>query len=418
MMSFNRRQAIAGGSALIAGAVPGLAAPPANEGDWARVARLYETTPDLNQLENGNWGIMSRPVLDAYTRNIERVNRDNSFYARRGMGKDLQAVQERLAATLGVGADEIALTRNATEALKTMIAGYNRLKAGDAVLIADLDYGSIQASMRALAARQGARVVTIDLPEPASHQGLIDAYAAAFAANPAIRLVLLTHVSHRTGLVVPVRAIADLARAKGIDVIVDAAHSVGQMEFTLPALGCDFIGMNLHKWLGAPVGVGAMYIARSRLDAIDFDPGDEDRVATSIASRIHVGTADMAAQLTVPAALDFHYGLGAAAIEARLRALRNRWTEPLRALPGVEILTPSDPRLHAGITSFRLKGLTRDADNIALAKTLLERFRIFTVHRTGVARGACIRVTPALFTSMAQVDALAAAIRTLASERA
>jgi len=383
---------------------------PDDEAYWAKIAAHYDVTRDVIQLENGNWGIMAKPVLAAYERAVERVNRENSFYTRRGFATDYHAVHQRVAAALGVGADEIALTRNATEALQGLIDGYNKLRPGDAVLTADLDYDSMLGCFEGLKARRGVQVVRIALPEPATHQNVIDAYAQAFAANPKIRLVLLTHLSHRTGLVVPIREIVAMARARGIDAIVDAAHSWAQLDFDFADLGVDFAGFNLHKWWGAPLGVGVMYLRKSRVRDIDPDPANGDGGLDSVQARIHTGTSDFAAILTVPDALDFQQAIGTPERAARLRYLRDRWAEPLRTLDGLEILTSSDPRLHGGITAFRIRGLVTAADNIAVAKMLLDEFGIFTVHRTGVAAGACVRVTPALFTNPAQIDKLATAL--------
>jgi selenocysteine lyase/cysteine desulfurase len=330
------------------------------------------------------------------------------------MVADLEAARATLAAALGVGGDEIVFTRNATEAMKTLILQYNRLRPGDAVVYADLDYDSMQASMESLAARRGVRVIKIALPEPATRESLIDAYRSAFDANPQVRMALVTHLSHRTGLVLPVAEIVAMARERGVDALVDAAHSVGQLDYRLPDLGADFIGINLHKWIGAPLGVGALYIRRDRIGDIDPDPAEKPG-SEEIAARVHTGTLDYAAQLTVPAALAFQAAIGAPRREARLRALRDRWVRPLRDLPQVQILTPEDPRLYGAITSFRLRGRTSHDDNVALARTLLDRHRIFTVHRDGLASGACVRVTPALATRMSDCDALAAAIRAIAT---
>src|SRR5436305_8015199 len=182
----------------------------------------------------------------------------------------------------------------------------------------------MQQSMESLAQRRGVRVIKIGLPEPATRQSLIDAYHAAFDANPSIRMALLTHLSHRTGLVLPVAEIATLARSRGIDVLVDAAHSVGQLDFRLPDLKADFIGINLHKWIGAPLGVGAIIIRRERIGSIDPDPAEKP-TSTDIVTRAHTGTPDYSAQLTVPAALAFQAAIGGGRRESRLRALRDRW---------------------------------------------------------------------------------------------
>jgi selenocysteine lyase/cysteine desulfurase len=405
------RRTLLGGAAALPLAAP-VAAAPHNEDYWEKIAREYDVTREVIQLEHGNWGMMARPVLDAYRAHVERVNRDSSFYARRTLVPDLQAAQAALAGFMGVSVEEIALTRNATEAMKALILQYNRLKPGDAVLYADLDYDSMQTSMEALAARRGVKVIKIALPEPATRQSVIDTYQAAFDANRTIRMVLLTHLSHRTGLVVPVADIATMARERGIDAIVDAAHSVGQLDFKLPDLKADFIGMNLHKWIGAPLGCGAIYVRRERLDAIDPDPAENPK-SRDILTKVHTGTPDYAAHLTVPNALAFQASIGAGRRASRLQALRDRWVKQVEGLPQVQIFTPDDPSMHGAITSFRIRGRTSHEDNVALAKTLLDKHRIFTVHRDGLASGSCVRVTPALASRMSDCDALAAAIRSI-----
>ncbi len=375
-------------------------AAPDDEAYWARVAARYEMTDRITNLENGNWGVMAQPVLEAYQEHTRRVNRENSYFARRAYAPVHRAVVEETAARLGVKPGEVALTRGATEALQNIIGGYNRLKPGEAVMIADLDYGSIRATMRGLARRHGGEVVDLAIPEPASHVGLIAFYGAALDDHPNTRLLLLTHVSHRTGLVMPVAEITALARARGVDVVVDAAHAWGQIDYTLPEIGADFVGLNLHKWIGAPVGVGAMYIAEARLADIDPNISAADHEADRIEGRVHTGTSNFAAFMSVPDAFAFQDAVGPAAKEARLRYLRGLWTSACReaaADGALDILTPEDARLHAGITSFRIAGRASVEDNKAIAAFLLDEFNVFSVHRAGVAGGACVRITPALY---------------------
>jgi selenocysteine lyase/cysteine desulfurase len=166
--------------------------------------------------------------------------------------------------------------------------------------------------------------------------------------------------------------------------------------------------------MGVPLGAGFLYIRKGRLADIDPVLADETHPAGDIRSRVHSGTMNVAPFLTVDTALDLHHALGAAVKRARLRFLRDRWVHQVSDLPGLQILTPEDPAMYGAITSFRLAGRTSEADNIAIAERLLDRYKIFTVHKAGPARGACVRVTPALFTSREDVDRLAQALRELA----
>jgi isopenicillin-N epimerase len=176
----------------------------------------------------------------------------------------------------------------------------------------------------------------------------------------------------------------------------------------------DFVGLTCQKWIGAPIGVGIMYVRRERIGDIEVAMGDGQRLSTRLDDRVHTGTSDYAAPLAVEDALDFHERLGVRNKEARLRFLRDRWAEAARDHGRIEVLTPTDPRLTCALGSFRLRGAPSEVENRALAAELMRRFNIFTVERSGLASGACVRVTPGVFTRTAEVDLLARSLRTLA----
>lgn len=389
-----------------------------DEAFWRRIASHYRMPMGTTNLENGMWGVMAQPVLEAYKTHIDRVNSEGVTYIRGSYPKHLETARGRVAAALGADILELAFTRGATEAMQALIGGYNRLRAGvDAVLYSDLDYPGMQYAMKWLAVRRGARVARFTIPEPATtKQSLVDAYAQALDANKDVRMMLVTHCSHKTGLLFPVAEIVAMARARNVDVIVDAAHSWGQVELSVDGLGADFVGFTLQKWIAGPVGLGAVYIRKKRLAAIDPMMGDEDNPADSVLSRVHSGTSNFAAALTAPAALDFHESVvGAANKAARLRYLRDRWVSAVRGVAGVQILTPDGIGLAAGITSFRIKGRTSTADNQQLVETLRNRYGLFTARRTGLSSGDCVRITPAIYNSVDDVDRLASAMRELAA---
>ena len=378
---------------------------------WDAVRKLYAVSPSIVNLENGYWGIMAESVRLDYLAKTDMVNRENSFYARTQFGRDAEAARLAVAAAVGAAPAEVALTRGATEALQLLIGGYNKLQPGDTVLYSDLDYDSMQYAMNWLKERRGVNVVKFSIPEPASRAAVLQAYQKVLADHPKAALLLVTHVSHRTGLVMPVAEIAALARSRGVDVVLDAAHSWGQIDFKVQDLGVDFIGFNLHKWIGAPLGIGFMYVAKSRLADIDRAMGDEDWAPTDIRSRVHTGTYNFASVLALPGALALHQQIGPRAKALRLRHLRDYWVSRVRGFKGLEILTPDEPGMAAGITSFRLAGKGTAADNNAIVAQLRDQFGVFTVRRAGVAKGQCIRVSPAIYTSEADLDRLVQALR-------
>ncbi|WGS50466.1 aminotransferase class V-fold PLP-dependent enzyme [Paraburkholderia sp. D15] len=403
-----------------AGAQPALPSPFAgdaavnarNETYWGEIASQYDVTSDFINLENGYYGIMAKPVADEYRRNIEYLNEYSSYYLRRNYdatGND--AIRAQIAAAVGAAPEEIAITRGATEALQNLIVNYKLLKPGDTVMYADLDYDSTQYAMNFLKDRRGVDVAQIVIPEPATRQAILDTYAKAFVKYPKTRLLLLTHASHRTGLVMPIAEITKMAKAHHIDVIVDAAHTWGQIDFNASDLGADFIGFNLHKWIGAPLGVGFMYIRKDRLNDIDRQLCDEDYAPTDIRSRVHSGTTNTANVMTIPAALAFHNRVGVKNKGARLRYLRDYWVSRVRDFKGVQILTPDEPGAYGSITSFRLAGKTTKADNVAIVNRIFDRHKVFTTQRGGVAAGDCVRVTTSLFNRPSDLDQLVAALK-------
>ncbi|QTD32162.1 aminotransferase class V-fold PLP-dependent enzyme [Pseudomonas fluorescens] len=383
-----------------------------DEAFWQTFADRYDRHPGPVNLENGYFGRMSRTVVEEYQRNIELINNSNSIYVRQRFEQhDSLDIRAQLAELIGVRAQSVAFTHNATAGLQSLIRNYNRLQPGDQVLICDLEYDTVKGAMRWLAKHRGVEVIEIEHAHPATFDSLLATYREAFIRYPKLKLMALTHVTHRTGLVMPVQAIAALAKEHGVDIILDGAHALGQIEFDLEALGIAFAGYNLHKWIGSPLTLGFLYIAPQRLADIDPDMGEMHFSAGDIRSRTPYSTPNIPALMTLPLVFEEHRSLGGAAAKgARVNYLRNLWVSAVRNLPGIEVMTPDDPRLYCGITSMRF---TRHADQQAMVERLLNDYNLFTVVRNGAACGPCIRVTPSLTTTAAEIQLLIQALNEL-----
>ncbi|MDQ0122729.1 selenocysteine lyase/cysteine desulfurase [Pseudomonas lini] len=383
-----------------------------DEAFWLTFADRYAVEPGPVNLENGYFGRMSRTVVEEYQRNIELINRSNSVHVRQRFDRDESLeIRAQVAELVSVPADSVALTRNATDGLQSLIRNYNRLQPGDQVLICDLEYDTVKGAMRWLARYRGVEVIEVEHRHPASFDSLLATYREAFVRYPRLKLMALTHVTHRTGLVMPVKAIATAAREYGVDVILDGAHALGQIEFDLEDLGIAFAGYNLHKWIGAPLTLGFIYISPERLGDIDPDMGEMHFPPTDIRARTPHSTPNIPALLTLPLVFEEHRAMGGAAAKgARLNYLRNRWVRAVRELSGIEVMTPEDPRLYCGITSMRF---TRHADQQAMAERLLKDYNLFTIARSGAASGPCIRITPGFTTTAADIDLLIRALTEL-----
>ncbi|MDQ0742015.1 aminotransferase class V-fold PLP-dependent enzyme [Pseudomonas sp. W4I3] len=382
-----------------------------NELHWQAIAQRYELEPGPINLENGYFGRMSRAVQAQYLEHVAFINRSNSVYVRQRFeqGENLE-IRRELAALIDADPESVAFTRNATEALQSLIRNYNRLQPGDQVLISDLEYDTVKGAMRWLAGVRGVEVVEITHTHPASFDSLVQTYLDAFIRYPCLKLMALTHVTHRTGLVMPVAAIARAAREHGVDVILDGAHALGQIDFNLTELGIQFAGFNLHKWIGAPLTLGFLYIAPERLTDIDPDMGEFHYPASDVRARTSYSTPNFPALMSLPLVFEEHRQLGGTAAKgARVNYLRDLWVSQVRPLPRIEVLTSDDPRLYCGITAFKFIG----RDQQMMVDRLLKEYDVFTTTRSGAAFGTCIRVTPGLVTTAKDINVLVHAITQL-----
>ena len=380
---------------------------------WHAITQRYDLAPGPINLENGYFGRMTRGVAQDYERQVDFINRSNAVHVRQRFDNTQNLeIRDQLANMLKVSPASIALTNRASDALQSLIRNYKGLQPGDQLLICDLEYHSVEYAMRWVAQQRGLDVIEITHAHPATYESLLNSYREAFAQNPRIKLMALTHVTHRTGLVMPVQAIIELAREHGVEVILDGAHALGQIEFDLPAMGVAFAGFNLHKWIGAPLTLGFMYIDPQRLADIEPDMGSQHYPEPDIRNRAPYGTPNIPAWLTLPKVLQEHIDLGGAPVkDARLKYLRDLWVSEARRLPGIEVLTPDDPRLYCAITSMRF---THVDDQQPMVERLLKDYNIFTVARNGSACGSCIRITVGLATTLDDIHQLIRALREMA----
>ena len=384
-----------------------------DESFWAKVALFYDTTQGIVNLEHGYWGKMSRPVQNTFIDKTSMVNTELSYYARKHYAEDHTLSTHKVAKALGVNNDELVLTRNATESVHNLIRQYNDLRPHDAVLFTDIDYPSFKDTMRWLAASRDINAVEVILPAQANQKQILELYVEAFDKHPNLKLMLLTHVSNQHGLVLPVAKISKVAKQRGIDIICDCAQSWGLLDYQIADLNVDWAGFNLHKWIGSPVGVGALYLKKGSLAKISPYPGESDPGNAIASARVHTATSNFASVLTIPAAINFHQTIGAANKEARLRHLRKLWSNKANNMRHIEVLGGLDEDSSTGMGAFRLVGKTTLEDANKLQQRLENEFGIFTVVRVGLASGCCIRITPQVFTSANEIAQLVNAMQHL-----
>jgi len=378
-----------------------------DEAFWESIRRQFTHTPDFIQLENGYYSLAADPVLEGFIGHVREVNALSSYYMRTRQDDDKLAVRTDLARLLGCSAAELIITRNTTESLDTVIAGFD-WKPGDEAVMAEHDYGSMLDMFKLQARRHGMlnRIVSVPL-HPRSDDEIVATYEKAL--TPKSRLLMVCHMINITGQILPVRRIVDMAHRHGVPVMVDGAHTFGQLDFRIGDLDCDYFGSSLHKWLGAPLGAGILYVRRDRIKPLWPIYGDASWPDDDIRKLNHTGTHPVATDLAIADAIRFHEAIGIQRKSARLAFLQRYWTGKLRGARRVVLNTPEQPPRSCAIANVGVQGMPP----AELAKTLLDKYRIFTVAiDNGGVRG--VRVTPQVFTSLRELDALVAAVGEIA----
>lgn len=376
---------------------------------WQSIRAHYSLPHDFIQLENGYYSITAQPVLEAFIGHVRDVNASSSLYMRTKQVDDKLAVRAALAKLLGCADAELIVTRNTTESLDTVISGFD-WRPGDEAVMAEQDYGSMLDMFKLQARRRGIvnRIVSVPL-HPSSDDEIVARYERAL--TPKTRLLMVCHMINITGQILPVRRIVEMAHGHGVPVMVDGAHTFAHLDFTIADLGgCDYYGSSLHKWLGAPLGSGILYVRRDRIAPLWQLYGDATFPDGDIRKLNHTGTHPAATDLAITDAIRFHETIGAARKAARLRHLQRYWTDKVRGHARIVVNTPAEPERSCAIANVGIDGIAP----AELAQTLLDKHKIFTVAIDGAGvRG--VRVTPQLFTTTAELDLLVAALKQLAA---
>jgi selenocysteine lyase/cysteine desulfurase len=395
-----RRTFLAGlGAASLASVVEARAdrapARPDDEQYWRAVRAEFTLHPSIVNFNNGGVHPSPRVVQEAMRRDLEHANTSTAYTLWVELEPRIEEVRKRLAASFGCDPEEMAITRNASEALEIAIFGLD-LRAGDEVLTTNQDYPRMLTTWRQRERREGVVLKTISLPLA---DGSDDEIVARFASaiTPRTRVVMLCHVVNITGRVMPVREICRLGRERGVEVVVDGAHGFNHFPFTRDDLDCDYYGTSLHKWTMAPHGTGFLYVRRSKIERLWPLMAAEAKQSGDIRKFEEIGTHPAANHNAIATALDFQERIGLEAKAARLRYLKERWASRLTRLRGARLLAPLDRSV--GVATLSIEG----ADVGKLAKTLLERH---TIHVVPIVHEefSGIRVTPSVYATVGEVD--------------
>jgi isopenicillin-N epimerase len=374
---------------------------------WREIQSAFTLDRTITNLNNGGCCPSPRVVHEALKRYLDISNQAPVYHMWQVLEPNIESVRRELAREAGCDIEEMAITRNASEALQIAQLGID-LQPGDEVLTTNQDYGRMLDTWEQRVRRDRIVLNKIAFPVPPPSQAdLVARFEKAI--TPRTKVLHFCHITNLTGHIFPVRQIADLARARGIITIVDGAHAFGHFPFAIRDLNCDYYGTSLHKWLLAPIGTGFLYVRADRVAKTwPLQPAAASRTE-NIRKFEEIGTHPAANHNAIAEALVFHQGIGIERRIARMIYLRNRWIDQVKSDPKIRIHTSLREGESGAIGTVQIVGMKTPE---ASAK-LWERWRIIAtpiVH----AEYEGLRVTPNVYTTLEEVDTFASAIKTLA----
>ncbi len=381
----------------------------ADESFWFEVQQAFTVDRSLVNLNNGGVSPSPAVVQDAMKRHLDYSNTAPVYTMWQILEPQREGVRKRLARTFGCHPEEIALVRNASEGLQICQFGFD-LKPGDEVLTTNQDYPRMITTFKQRERREGIVLKQFSIPVPAEDP---EAIVRLFEENitPRTRLILMCHMINLTGQILPVKPVVQMARRRGIPVIVDGAHTFAHFDFTQADLDCDYYATSLHKWLFAPHGTGMLYVKREKIAGLWPMMAAPEKMDHDIRKYEEIGTHPAANYLAVAEALTFHEGIGPKRKEARMTYLRDRWARRLLQHDRVRLHTSLKPGLACGLATVQIEGI----DSAELAVHLWNRYRIIvTAIKHPEFEG--IRVTPNVYTTLEEIDRFGDAMETVIKE--
>ena len=387
-----------------AGAIAGGRSPLAvaeDEAYWGEIQRAFDVDRTMVNLNNGGCSPAPAHVLEQLIRDIRFSNELPTEHMWRVLEPRVESVRRDLATEFGCDPEEMAITRNASEANETMIFGTD-LARGDEVIVTTQNYPRMLNAWRQRERREGIVLKAVKIETPvASTASFVEHIAGAI--TPRTKVIEVMHISFQTGYIAPVREIVELAKPKGIQVFVDGAHAFAHFPFTRDELGCDYYGTSLHKWLHAPIGTGFLYVRRDRIKSLWPLMAGSIEQESNIRKYEEIGTHPAANHNAISVAVAFHRAIGAERKIARLRLLRDRWAKQvLAASDRARMLTPMGPGRSGAIGVLAIEGM----DMAKLGEWLLGQHRIVTTPLVSEEFKG-IRITPNVYTTLDEVDLFA-----------
>ena len=380
-----------------------------DENYWKKVADMYHQNVKFINLESGYFSPSPESVKDYWVNFVNEINESPSYYMRTRQTEMREKVRKTLADYAGVQTDELILTRNTTESMNIIIQGI-KLEKGDEILRTNLEYPNIIQALDMRERRFGTKVRIVDVPiHPKSQQEIVDMVIGA--VNKKTKVILISHMVFLNGQVFPVKEVCAKAREMGLETIVDGAHSFSHVDMDVSEIGCDYYGSSLHKWLGAPLGNGLLYVKKGNAERLWPLYGDTAYDDDNIMKLEHLGTRPCSDQNGIIPAVDFNLEIGKKEKSERLKFLQMHWASELKDNKNIILNTPLGEGQSYGIANVGVKNL-RPSE---LADKLFDDHNIFTVPIDDDRGIRGVRVSPNLYSTVEDIDKFIEAMLTIAA---
>ena len=380
-----------------------------DENYWKRVADMYHQNVKFINLESGYFSPSPESVKDYWVNFVNEINESPSYYMRTRQTEMREKVREKLASYAGIQTDELVLTRNTTESMNIIIQGI-KLDKGDEILRTNLEYPNIIQALDMRERRFGTKVRIVDVPiHPTNQQEIVDKVIEA--VNKKTKVILISHMVFLNGQVFPVKEVCAKARKMGVETIVDGAHSFSHVDMDISEIGCDYYASSLHKWLGAPLGNGLLYVREGNAERLWPLYGDTDYSEDNIMKLEHLGTRPCSDQNGIIPAVDFNLEIGKTEKSKRLKFLQMRWASELKGNKNIILNTPLGEGQSYGIANVGVKNLHPSE----LADKLFDDHNIFTVPIDDERGIHGVRVSPNLYSTTEDIDKFIEAMLTIAA---
>lgn len=380
-----------------------------DEDYWRKVAGMYHQNVKFINLESGYFSPSPESVKDYWVNFVNEINESPSYYMRTRQNEMREKVREKLANYAGVAKDELVLTRNTTESMNIIIQGI-KLEEGDEILRTNLEYPNMIQALDMRERRFGTKVRIVEVPiHPISQDEIVEKVIGA--VNKKTKVILISHMVFLNGQVFPVKEVCKKAREMGIETIVDGAHSFSHVDMDVSEIGCDYYASSLHKWLGAPLGNGLLYVKKGNAERLWPLYGDTAYEDDNIMKLEHLGTRPCSDQNGIIPAVDFNLEIGKVEKSKRLKFLQMRWATELKDHKNIILNTPLGEGQSFGIANVGVKSLQPSE----LADKLFDEHDIFTVPIDDDRGIRGIRVSPNLYSTTEDIDKFIEAMLTIAA---